>query len=106
MVQSELGTAAYSAAYSAAAAATSPAARRAGPDADAASDALSAPALWALLSRPRCHLYIAGAANQMPKDVRWAVRRLATEHGGCDEEGAEAFVRQLEVQKRLQCETW
>ena len=47
MVQSELGAAAYSAAYSAAAAATSTTARRAGPDADAASDDLSAAAEWA-----------------------------------------------------------
>lgn len=69
-------------------------------------EAAGAPALWAALRRPDCHVYIAGAANQMPKDVRRALSALAVGEGGQTEEEAAAFVRQLEAQRRLQCETW
>jgi sulfite reductase alpha subunit-like flavoprotein len=64
-----------------------------------------APRLWALL-QAEAHVYIAGAANQMPKDVRRALRSLASEHGGLDEEGAQQWLQQLEARGRLQCETW
>jgi sulfite reductase alpha subunit-like flavoprotein len=66
----------------------------------------NAAALWALLRQDDAHVYIAGASKQMPKDVRAALRQAAVEHGSLDEEAAEALLRRLEAQKRLQCETW
>ena len=66
----------------------------------------SAPLLWRILSHPASHVYIAGAANQMPKDVRKALRAVAQTHGAMDEEASAAFLKQLEAERRLQCETW
>lgn len=63
-------------------------------------------ALWRLLTLPDTHVYIAGAANQMPKAVRQALREIAEQYGGLDEATAADFVKQLEARKRLQCETW
>ena len=65
-----------------------------------------APQLWALLRQPTCHVYIAGSANAMPKAVRKALVQLAVAHGGLDEERAGEWLRQLEREGRLQCETW
>lgn len=62
--------------------------------------------LWRLLALPTTCVYIAGSANQMPKDVRKALREITEEHGGLDERAAAEFVKQLEASKRLQCETW
>ena len=62
--------------------------------------------LWTLLAHPQCHVYIAGASGAMPRDVRKALRTLASEHGGLDEAAAAAWLANLEVTKRLQCETW
>ena len=42
----------------------------------------------------------------MPKAVRKALRQAAIEHGGLDEAAADGFLKNLEAQKRLQCETW
>ena len=66
----------------------------------------NAAALWALLRQDDAHVYIAGAANQMPKAVRQALRVIALHYGGLDEPAATDFVKQLEACKRLQCETW
>ena len=62
--------------------------------------------LWRLLATPSTHVYIAGAANQMPKDVRQALREVAMTHGGLEEVAAAQLVKTLEAEKRLQCETW
>ena len=62
--------------------------------------------LWRLLALPTTHVYIAGAANQMPKDVRQALREVAMTHGALDEEAAAQLVKTLEAEKRMQCETW
>lgn len=62
--------------------------------------------LWTLLAHPHCHVYIAGASGAMPRDVRKALRALASEHGGLDEAAAAAWLANLEATKRLQCETW
>ena len=64
------------------------------------------PRLWALLAQPNCHVYIAGSANQMPKAVRKALCGAAMAHGGQDEEAAREWLKKLEIDKRLQCETW
>jgi sulfite reductase (NADPH) flavoprotein alpha-component len=69
-------------------------------------DPAVAPHLWTLLAHPACHVYIAGAANQMPKAVRKALRDVAVAHGGFDDDGAADWLRKLESSKRLQCETW
>jgi sulfite reductase alpha subunit-like flavoprotein len=62
--------------------------------------------LWRLLQVPDTHVYIAGAANQMPKDVRKALREVAVREGGLSETEAMELVQRLEASKRLQCETW
>ena len=64
------------------------------------------PRLWALLAQPNCHVYIAGSANQMPKAVRKALCGAAMAHGGQDEEAVREWLKKLEIDKRLQCETW
>lgn len=62
--------------------------------------------IWRLLATPDAHVYIAGAANQMPKDVCSALREVAILHGGLDEEGASRMLKTLEAEGRLQRETW
>ena len=62
--------------------------------------------LWQLLSAPDAHVYIAGAANQMPKAVRSALQAAAVAHGDLDEPAAEKLLQRLVAERRLQCETW
>ena len=62
--------------------------------------------IWRLLSAPNSHVYIAGAANHMPKAVRRALEAAAVSHGGLDPAQAAALLQKLESQRRLQCETW
>lgn len=62
--------------------------------------------VWKLISSAGAHVYIAGAANQMPKAVRRELRQAAMRHGQLDEEAADAFLSKLEAEGRLQCETW
>ena len=64
------------------------------------------PELAQLLLLPNTHVYIAGAANQMPKDVRKALEHCVREHGGPEASRADVLIEQLESSKRLQCETW
>ena len=66
----------------------------------------AAAALWERLSHPAVHVYIAGSANHMPKAVRKALALVAQVHGGMDERKASDFIRMLEADRRLQCETW
>ena len=66
----------------------------------------NAAAVWEVLRHDEGHVYIAGASKQMPKDVREALVRAAVDHGGLDEAAAEALLKRLEAQRRLQCETW
>ena len=66
----------------------------------------NAAAVWEVLRHDEGHVYIAGASKQMPKDVREALARAAVDHGGLDKAAAEALLKRLEVQRRLQCETW
>ena len=40
------------------------------------------------------------------KAVRKALRDVAMAHGGLDEDRATEWLRRLEAEKRLQCETW
>eukprot|EP00966_Prymnesium_polylepis_P204739 4742923-Prymnesium_polylepis.1 len=63
------------------------------------------PLLWQLLSAG-AYVYIAGAANHMPKAVRRALRHAAIEQGGLDEAAADGLLKTLEARGRLQCETW
>lgn len=62
--------------------------------------------LWDSLAKPNCHVYIAGASNQMPKAVRKALCGVAMAYGGLDDAGAAEWLKQLEASKRLQSETW
>lgn len=61
--------------------------------------------LWLLLQNGAV-VYVAGPAGGMPRGVRQAVVDIAAEHGQLEIEEAEAFVTQLETQKRLQMECW
>ena len=66
----------------------------------------NAAAVWEVLRHDEGHVYIAGASKQMPKDVRAALVRAAVDHGGLEQAAAEALLKRLEAQRRLQCETW
>jgi len=62
--------------------------------------------MWRQLCAPDAHVYIAGAAGAMPRAVRAALVEAAVAYGGMGEDGAAAWLRALETQRRLQCETW
>ena len=66
----------------------------------------NAAAVWEVLRHDEGHVYIAGASKQMPKDVRAALVRAVVDHGGLEQAAAEALLKRLEAQRRLQCETW
>nr|WP_028800277.1 molybdopterin-dependent oxidoreductase [Streptomyces sp. 142MFCol3.1] len=57
------------------------------------------PQLWSWL-QDGAHFYVCGDASRMAKDVDRALRDIAVVHGGLDEDGAAAFVRQLAADKR------
>ncbi|MER5258048.1 bifunctional nitrate reductase/sulfite reductase flavoprotein subunit alpha [Streptomyces sp. NPDC002855] len=57
------------------------------------------PQLWSWL-QDGAHFYVCGDASRMAKDVDRALRDIATAHGGLDEEGAAAYVKQLAADKR------
>lgn len=51
-------------------------------------------------------VYVAGAAGDMPKAVRWTIVRAAMSVGGLSEGDAERYVRRLESTRHLQVECW
>ncbi|MFF4252745.1 molybdopterin-dependent oxidoreductase [Streptomyces sp. NPDC001663] len=57
------------------------------------------PQLWSWL-QDGAHFYVCGDASRMAKDVDQALRDIAVVHGGLDEAGAAAFVKQLATEKR------
>ncbi|MFE3033833.1 molybdopterin-dependent oxidoreductase [Streptomyces canus] len=57
------------------------------------------PLLWAWLQEG-AHFYVCGDASRMAKDVDRALRDIAVLHGGMDEAGAAAYVKQLATDKR------
>ncbi|MFJ6081535.1 molybdopterin-dependent oxidoreductase [Streptomyces sp. NPDC092369] len=57
------------------------------------------PLLWSRLQEG-AHLYVCGDASRMAKDVDRALRDIAALHGGLDEAGATAYVKQLAADKR------
>ncbi|WP_405927432.1 molybdopterin-dependent oxidoreductase [Streptomyces sp. NBC_00035] len=57
------------------------------------------PQLWSWL-QDGAHFYVCGDASRMAKDVDRALRDIATVHGGLDEDGAAAYVKQLAAEKR------
>ncbi|MCX5424325.1 bifunctional nitrate reductase/sulfite reductase flavoprotein subunit alpha [Streptomyces sp. NBC_00078] len=57
------------------------------------------PLLWSWL-RDGAHFYVCGDASRMAKDVDQALRDIAVVHGGLDETGAAAYVKQLATEKR------
>ncbi|MFI8232952.1 molybdopterin-dependent oxidoreductase [Streptomyces sp. NPDC085900] len=57
------------------------------------------PLLWSWL-RDGAHFYVCGDASRMAKDVDRALRDIAQVHGGLDEAGAAAYVKQLAADKR------
>ncbi|MET9784660.1 bifunctional nitrate reductase/sulfite reductase flavoprotein subunit alpha [Streptomyces canus] len=57
------------------------------------------PLLWSWL-QDGAHFYVCGDASRMAKDVGRALRDIAVLHGGLDEAGAAAYVKQLATDKR------
>ncbi|MFE6890925.1 molybdopterin-dependent oxidoreductase [Streptomyces sp. NPDC057694] len=57
------------------------------------------PQLWSWL-RDGARFYVCGDASRMAKDVDRALRDIAVAHGGLDEAGAAAYVKQLAADKR------
>ncbi|KAH7729955.1 flavodoxin family protein [Aphelenchoides avenae] len=59
--------------------------------------------VWRYLSDPKAKVLVAGSANEMPKAVTEAIKQVAAANGVDD---SERFFEQLELQGRLQFETW
>ncbi|MEU6143936.1 molybdopterin-dependent oxidoreductase [Streptomyces sp. NPDC047081] len=57
------------------------------------------PQLWSWL-QDGAHFYVCGDASRMAKDVDRALRDIAVVHGGMDEAGAAAYVKQLSTEKK------
>ncbi|MFG2461909.1 molybdopterin-dependent oxidoreductase [Streptomyces sp. NPDC048523] len=57
------------------------------------------PLLWSWL-QDGAHFYVCGDASRMAKDVDQALRDIAALHGGLDQAGAAAYVKQLAAEKR------
>ncbi len=57
------------------------------------------PLLWSWL-QDGAHLYVCGDASRMARDVDQALREIAAVHGGLDENGSAAYVKQLAADKR------
>ncbi|MFE2066740.1 molybdopterin-dependent oxidoreductase [Streptomyces sp. NPDC059467] len=57
------------------------------------------PLLWSWL-QDGAHFYVCGDASRMAKDVDYALKDIATLHGGLTEDEATAFVKQLATEKR------
>ncbi|MFF7137047.1 molybdopterin-dependent oxidoreductase [Streptomyces sp. NPDC008196] len=57
------------------------------------------PLLWSWL-QDGAHFYVCGDASRMAKDVDQALRDIAVLHGGMDQAGAAAWVKQLATDKR------
>ncbi|MFF4500588.1 molybdopterin-dependent oxidoreductase [Streptomyces sp. NPDC001401] len=57
------------------------------------------PLLWSWL-QDGAHFYVCGDASRMAKDVEQALKDIAAVHGGLDETGAAAYVKQLASEKR------
>ncbi|GAB7184494.1 predicted molibdopterin-dependent oxidoreductase YjgC [Kitasatospora sp. Ki12] len=55
--------------------------------------------LWSWL-QDGAHFYVCGDASRMAKDVDRALRDIAVAHGGLDEDGAAAYVKQLAADRR------
>ncbi|MGW2523130.1 molybdopterin-dependent oxidoreductase [Streptomyces sp. NPDC001617] len=55
--------------------------------------------LWSWL-QDGAHFYVCGDASRMAKDVDQALKDIAVVHGGLDETGAAAYVKQLATDKR------
>eukprot|EP00967_Tisochrysis_lutea_P131210 scaffold227851_cov30-Tisochrysis_lutea.AAC.1 len=60
-----------------------------------------------LLADARTHIYVCGAANQMPKAVRAALADAAVRQCLVDStEEAMGMLAKMEMERRLQFETW
>ncbi|MGI5458689.1 molybdopterin-dependent oxidoreductase [Streptomyces sp. CA-249302] len=57
------------------------------------------PLLWSWL-QDGAHFYVCGDASRMAKDVDEALRDIAVLHGGMDEAGAAAYVKQLATDRK------
>lgn len=60
------------------------------------------PDLWSWLNEEGAHVYVCGDAKRMASDVDKALREIAVRHGGKDEGGAKAWLKQLADSGRYQ----
>ncbi|VDN21474.1 unnamed protein product [Gongylonema pulchrum] len=59
--------------------------------------------VWHLLNNVNGHIFIAGRAGDMPREVTECVQKIATEKGS---EDCKKFMQMLEAGGRIQFETW
>lgn len=62
--------------------------------------------VWDLLKNQGAYFYISGNANQMPDNVRDAVKEIVQEEAEVSEEEANEYINMLERTKRFQVEAW
>ncbi|GAB1606870.1 NADPH-dependent diflavin oxidoreductase 1 isoform X1 [Argonauta hians] len=62
--------------------------------------------LWKLLEEQKAYFYVAGNANQMPKNVQEAVVEIIEMEGNMSKTAAEDYVKYMEQTKRYQVECW
>lgn len=64
------------------------------------------PLVWDLLDNQGAYFYIAGNANQMPDNVRDAVKEIIQDEAEVSEDDADVYIKTLERVKRFQIEAW
>eukprot|EP00794_Sanderia_malayensis_P015807 gene15807-17400_t len=62
--------------------------------------------VWKLLHDQKCVTYIAGSSKDMPTDVMNCLKNIVKQHGHLTDEEGELYLKQLELKRTLQCETW
>lgn len=62
--------------------------------------------IWDLVYHSSALFMVAGNAKQMPDEVVAVLKRCATEQLQLTEDEADAYIKKLELSRRLQMETW
>lgn len=62
--------------------------------------------IWDLMHHSSALFMVAGNAKQMPDEVVAVLKRCATEQLQLTEDEADAYIKKLELSRRLQMETW
>ncbi|GAB6023213.1 NADPH-dependent diflavin oxidoreductase 1 [Chamberlinius hualienensis] len=62
--------------------------------------------LWKLIDEQGAYVYLAGNAKDMPKDVTETLLKIFQSEGRLSEDGADNYMKKLEMHRRFQTETW